>query len=93
MDKVIEKSLELQENLKNTREMQEFLKLKQLFENDAELEQMRKDIALAKAENRLEDHKALKEKYENHPLVVNYYQAKEEAFALLAQVGDIIKLD
>lgn len=91
MDEVIKKAEELADYLKNRDDLQEFLKLKQEFENNAELAQLRKDIALAKKENRLNEHAKLKQMYDNHPLVVNYYSLKDDIYSLLGEISKIVK--
>lgn len=90
MDKVVEKAKELRKLINDTPEMQEYLKLKELYENDESLRQMRNDIARLENENKSEEKKNLLEIYNSHPLVSNFNSAKEEVFSLLETIKEIL---
>ena len=91
MNKIIEKTNELKENLYNEPEIVEFFRLKKLFEADKELGLMRRQIAKAKQDNNQAEYKRLKNLYDNNPLVHNYYVAREEVAELLKELSDILK--
>ena len=91
MSKIIDKTQELKENLYNEPEIVEFFRLKKLFENDKSLEEMRRQIIKAKQANNQEEYKRLKDLYDNHPLVSNYYAARENVADLLKELTDILK--
>ncbi len=80
----------LKDALDNSSVIQEFLKLKEVYESDPELKRMREEIARLTNEGKVEEHDALLEIYNSHPIVVNYSQAREEVIALLSQVKDIL---
>ena len=90
MDKVIEKALKLREELIKEPVIAEYLRVKCLVEESEELSKMRHDIALYKKNNDKEEYDRLKQMYDNHPLVSNYYNLKEESFELLKEISKII---
>ena len=90
MDKVIEKAQELSEQIKKEPIVIEYLHLKELIENDEELKSLRKKIALAASKKDEANHQRLKEMYDNHPLVNNFYLIKEEVENLLLEIKNII---
>ena len=70
--------------------IQEFLRLKEVYENDLELKRMREEIARLTNEGKVEEHDALLAIYNAHPIVVNYEQAREEVVALLSEIKDVL---
>ena len=91
MDEVIEVSKKLKESLLELPEIKEYLKLKDLYEKDESLKQMRRDIARLKNEGKEEERNNLLNIYNNHPLVNNYNLAKEEVKEILQTIRDIIQ--
>ena len=91
MSDIIKKTQELSDLVKKEPVIAEYLRLKEIFENNEELAYLRKEIALAKSEKRSDDYNKLKQMYDNHPLVKNYYQAREDAFALLDELHYIVQ--
>lgn len=91
MDEVIEVTKKLKESLLELPEIKEYLKLKDLYEKDESLKQMRRDIARLKNEGKEEERNNLLNIYNNHPLVNNYNLAKEEVKAILQTIRDIIQ--
>ena len=91
MDKVIETAEKLKQSLLELPEFKEYLNLKDLYEKDESLKQMRLDIARLKAEGKEEERKNLLEIYNNHPLVNNYNIAKEEVKEILQTIKDMIQ--
>lgn len=91
MDEVIEVSKKLKESLLELPEIKEYLKLKDLYEKDESLKQMRRDIARLKNEGKEEERNNLLSIYNNHPLVNNYNLAKEEVKEILQTIRDIIQ--
>lgn len=89
-DRVIELSKELKENLNNEPVLREYLRIKDIFEKDSLLNDLRKNIAIAKEKNDKERYDTLKEMYDNLPLVKNFYQLQDEVVELLQQVNQII---
>ena len=90
MDEVIKKAQELSEQIKKEPIVIEYLHLKELIENDEELKSLRKKIALAVSKKDEANHQRLKEMYDNHPLVNNFYLIKEEVENLLLEIKNII---
>lgn len=90
MDKIIESAKELSTSIKELPEVQEYLKLKNLFEKDENLAQMRRNIAYLESEGKLEEKKNLLEVYNSHPLVSNYYSSKEEVRNILETIKEIL---
>lgn len=91
MDEVIVKAKELKEEIDNLPEMKEYLKLKELMEKDEELKRLRKEIARLEKEGKKEEKNNLLNIYNNHPLVNNYYLAKEEVKQILSSISQIIQ--
>ena len=83
-------ALELREALLNEEVVKEYLRLKTLFENNIELKEKRDKIASLYANKQFEEHKKLKEEYENIPLVKNVYLLKEEVMNLLKEIKEIL---
>ena len=90
MDEVIKKAQELSEQIKKEPIVIEYLRLKSLIENDKDLSILRKKIAEAASKKDEVNHQRLKEMYDNHPLVNNFYLFKEEVENLLLEIKNII---
>lgn len=90
MDKVIETSKELRQLIDEIPEVKEYLKLKELFENDETLKQLRSDIARLEKEGKREEKNNLLEIYNSHPLVNNFNIAKEEITNILQTIKQIL---
>ena len=86
MDKVIKLAQELNQELISLPEMKEYLRLKELYHNDQELKELRENIARLKNENKEEERNNLLQIYNRHPLVNNYFMAKEEVMAILNEI-------
>lgn len=91
MDKIIEEALSLRQEINNLPEIKEYLRLKNLFENDESLKEMRYNIAKLKSEDKEEERKNLLDLYNKHPLVNNYEIAKQEAIDILNTIKNIIR--
>ena len=91
MDKVLEKAKELRSLIDETPEMKEYLKNKELLENDKDVYELKQNIANLKAQGKLNDAKNLEEIYNNHPLVNNFEASKEALYELLKTIESIIK--
>ena len=91
MDEIIALTKELRENIDNLPEMKEYRKLKELLENNVELKNMRSDIARLTNEGKLTERDNLLQVYNFHPLVNNFYLAKEELKTILQTIKNIIQ--
>ncbi len=91
MDKVLELTKELKEEINKLPEMQEYLRLKELLENDKELADMRKEIARLANQGKIQERDNLLKIYNSHPLVSNYYTSKEEIEKILNTIKTIIQ--
>ena len=91
MDKVIETAEKLKQSLLELPEFKEYLNLKDLYEKDESLKQMRLDIARLKKEGKEEERNNLIAIYNNHPLVNNYNIAKEEVKEILQTIKDMVQ--
>ena len=91
MDKIIETAEKLKKSLLELPEFKEYLNLKDLYEKDESLKQMRLDIARLKKEGKEEERNNLIAIYNNHPLVNNYNIAKEEVKEILQTIKDMIQ--
>ena len=90
MNKPEEIAEELHNELLKEPVIQEYLRLKNLYFSNPELEELRTNIARLKAENKEEEWENLLEVYDKHPLVVNYKNALEDARELLEEIKEII---
>lgn len=91
MDKIIEEAKSLRDDIDSLPEIKEYYLLKELYENDQTLKQMRRDIARLKSEGKEEERNNLLQIYNSHPLVNNYEMAKEEAERILLVIKNIIQ--
>ena len=90
MNKIIELSHKLREELDKLPLFIEYKSTKKEIENNIELKELKKLIVRAKNENRLEDQKELLQKYNSHPLVVNYNNLQNEVRDYLKEISDIL---
>lgn len=86
----IDSAKELRKEIETLPEVQEYLSLKTLFENDKELQEMRTNIAKLESEGKLEEKKNLMDVYNSHPLVVNFNLLKDEVKSILLEINDIL---
>ena len=91
MDKIVEEAKSLREDIDSLPEIKEYYRLKELYENDQTLKEMRRDIARLKSEGKEEERNNLLQIYNSHPLVNNYEMAKEEAERILLVIKNIIQ--
>ena len=91
MDKVLEKAKELRALIDKTPEMKEYLKNKELLENNKDVYELKQNIANLKAQGKLVEAKNLEDLYNNHPLVNNFEASKEALYELLQTIESIIK--
>ena len=91
MDKVLEKAKELRALIDETPEMKEYLKNKELLENNKDVYELKQNIANLKAQGKLVEAKNLEDLYNNHPLVNNFEASKETLYELLQTIESIIK--
>ena len=90
MDKLIELTEELKKELDELPLFIEYKRVKEEFENSKEIQDLKREIVRAKNENRIEDHKALLEKYNSHPLVINYLNLEDEVRQYLKEISEIL---
>ena len=91
MDKVLEKAKELRALIDETPEMKEYLKNKELLENNKDVYELKQKIANLKAQGKLAEAKNLEDIYSNHPLVNNFEASKDALYELLKTIESIIK--
>ena len=91
MDKVLEKAKELRALIDETPEMKEYLKNKELLENNKAVYELKQNIANLKAQGKLAEAKNLEDIYNNHPLVNNFEASKEALYELLKTIQNIIQ--
>lgn len=91
MDKVLEKAKELKAMIDETPEMKEYLKNKELLENNKDVYELKQNISNLKAKGKLTEAKNLEAIYNNHPLVNNFEASKEVLYELLKTIQNIIQ--
>lgn len=88
MSDVIELSKELRKELDKHPLVIEYLRYKELVENSSELKSLKEEIK--KSINDPNKKKTLLDKYNSHPLVVNYNSLKIELNDFLSEICQII---
>lgn len=91
MDEVVELAKTLKQEIDKLPEMQEYLHLKTLLEKDEQLATMRGEIARLQNEGKTKEKENLLAIYNSHPLVNNFYIAKEEVTNLLSSISQILQ--
>ncbi len=92
MNKIIEEAINLRQALMEDERVQEYFRLKKLFEESEDLINMRKKLALYKEEGREVEYSNLKELYEHHPIVINFYNSKEEVKDLINDIIEVLDI-
>ena len=90
MNDPIELAKELKEEILKDPLVVEYLRVKKLYESNDEINQLKRDIALAKAHHNDGLHKELLDKFNSHPLVVNYNFLKAEVNEYLLEISKIV---
>lgn len=91
MDKVLEKAKELRLSIEQTPEYIEYMKNKELLENNKDVLELKHNIANLKAQGKYEEAKNLEEIYNKHPLVNNFEVSKDNLYELLKTIQNIIQ--
>ena len=91
MDKVLEKAIKLRVEIEKTPEYLEYIKNKELLENNKDVHELKQNIANLKAQEKLEEAKNLEKLYNEHPLVNNFEVSKEALYELLKTIQYIIQ--
>ena len=92
MSDPVQVSKELNELIKTIPEIKEFFRIKEIFESNKELDNLRREIALAKTNKDDERYHSLKEMYDNNPLVQNYNSIRIEVVNILQEINSYIKI-
>ena len=90
MDEIIKKSQVLRGELEKLPLFQEYKRVKNIYENNEEIKELKTLIVRAKNENRLDEHEALLEKLHNHPLYINYMELDNEVKSYLKEISDYL---
>ena len=91
MGDVIKQTKRVKKRLISMETYREYRRLKELYENDEELRKMRREIARLTAEGKNQEAENLRKRYNAHPLVNNYNEAKQEFRRLIIVVANIIQ--
>ena len=90
MDKVLEKAKELRLAIEETSEYKEYIKNKELLENNEDVIELKHNIANLRAKGKIKEANNLEVLYNNHPLVSNYEASKEALYQLLKTIESIL---
>ena len=90
MDKILEKAKELRFAIEETSEYQEYIKNKELLENNEDVIELKHNIANLKAQGKYQEANNLEVLYNKHPLVNNYEASKEALYQLLKTIESIL---
>ena len=91
MDKVLEKAKELRLAIEQAPEYIEYMKNKELLENNKDVLELKQNIANLKAQGKYEEAKNLEKIYNKHPLVNNFEVSKDNLYELLKTIQNIIQ--
>ena len=91
MDNVIECAKKLKEELNALPLIKEFLNLKKEIEVNDEIKELKENLAYLKNNNKEEEYKNLLKIYHANPLINNYEILKEDVYALLDEIKNIIE--
>ena len=91
MDKVLEKARELRIEIEKNPECLEYIKNKELLENNKDVYELKQNIANLKAQGKLKEASNLEKLYNGHPLVNNFEASKEALYELLKTIQNIIQ--
>ena len=92
MDNILLSAKKLKEEILKEELIKEFLKVKEAFEKDPELMQLRNLITSFKNSNDKENYDKYKEIYLNHPIYLNYISLKEEVSLFLKEITDELRI-
>ena len=90
MDRINELANELKKELDDLPLFQEYKRVKTMVDSSDEINELKKQIALAKSHNEIDKHKALLEQYHSHPLIVNLDALENEVYDYLKQISEIV---
>ena len=90
MNNPVDSAKALKKEIEELPEVKEYLSLKDLLENDKELQELRTNIARLESEGKFEEKKNLLEVYSSHPLIVNFNTLKDEVKNILSEINDIL---
>ena len=90
MDKILELTEELKKELDQLPLFIEYKRMKKAYDEDEEIEELKKQIVRAKNENRMDDYKVLLDKFHNHPVYLNFVNAEEEVKEYLQEISKIL---
>ena len=90
MNNPVDSAKALKKEIEELPEVKEYLSLKDLLENDKELQELRTNSARLESEGKLEEKKNLLEIYNSHPLIVNFNILKDEVKNILSEINDIL---
>lgn len=87
MNKAIELTYELKNELNSLPLFQEYKRIKELVDSSEEIKELKREIA--KTSDKKKKNQLLKQ-YNSHPLVVNYKELENEVSEYLLQICEII---
>lgn len=93
MNNIEEVTSLLKKELDDTPLIKEYKSLKEIISNSEEIKELKKQIIRSKNEGRNSDHTFLLEKYNNHPLIVNFENIKSELNEYLKELVSVINKD
>ncbi len=90
MDKILEKAQELKNELENLPLFIEYKRVKNLYDNNVEINELKKQIVRARNEGRMNEHKLLLDRLQNDPLYLNYTKLEEEVIEYYKEISNIL---
>ena len=90
MSKPIEIARELKIEIEKDPLIIEYRRIKSLVDSNDELNNLKREIALAKTHQDDSLHKKLLDQYNNHPLIINYNVLNQEVSDYLASISQIV---
>lgn len=90
MDKILKKAQELKNELDNLPLFIEYKRVKNLYDNNVEINELKKQIVRARNEGRMNEHKLLLDRLHNDPLYLNYTKLEEEVIEYYKEISNIL---
>ena len=90
MNKILELTEELKKELDQLPLFIEYKRMKNAYDEDEEIGELKKQIVRAKNENRMDDYKVLLDKFHKHPVYLNFVNAEEEVKEYLQEISKIL---
>lgn len=91
MNDPVEIALEIRDKISELPETKEYLRLKEIIDNDEEIQTLQKEIISLQNADKKEEAKELSNKLNSMPIIIDFQIVKEQLADTLRLVSDILK--